>query len=354
MTDPKNRHEDQHEAPDSRVPAGERQSPEAGGEAAEGAAESTVPATDTPIHAASTQDLYAHQPVLGPVLFGFVVLIAAFVAYQILGGLVTFLLFGFGSEEQVQGMRAVTMVSQLLFLLVPSVLLLKLQAWKVKDALRLNAPKFLPLLLVVVSVVALQFVVQSYMEAQQYLLRNYLLPDALLPVLDTFEELIEELYGTLLAMHSLPEFMFVWIVVAVTPGICEEVLFRGTVQYSFEKGMRLRWAFLLTGAIFSVFHLNPITFIPLTLLGVFFAVVTWRGNSLYYAVVGHITNNTLAVVVVYAFNSDSLLPVDAAEASPSVEALAISGALGLLVFIASVVMFWSLTRPTDTRNAYVS
>ncbi|PLX28442.1 MAG: hypothetical protein C0600_09700 [Ignavibacteria bacterium] len=347
MTDPENRNEELRDPAGNGDPSGTEN-------ASSGSGEAPAAGGESPVNASQSQGMFVQQPFLGPVLFGFVVLIVAFVAYQIFGGLITYLLFGFGSDEQVQGMRAITVVSQLLFLLVPSVILLKLQPWKVKDVLRLHAPKVLPLLLVIVSVIALQFVVQSYMEAQQYVLRNYLLPDALLPLLDTFEDLIEELYGTLLAMNSFPEFIFVWVVVAVTPGICEEVLFRGTVQYSFERGMRLRWTFLLTGAIFSMFHLNPITFIPLAALGVFFAVITWRGNSLYYAVVGHVTNNTLAVVAMYAFESDSLLPAEGAEAVPSAAVLAISGVIGLLVFIASLAMFWSLTRPTDTRNEYVS
>jgi membrane protease YdiL (CAAX protease family) len=284
------------------------------------------------------------QPLFGPVLFGFIVLLLAFFAYQILGGLITFLLFGFGSEENMQGMRLVTMIAQFVFLLAPAIIVLRLQHWSIQDALRLRWPRILPLLAVVIAVIALQFVVQVYVEAQQYVLRNYLLPDALLPLLDEFEQLIEELYGKLLAMHSPVEAVFVWLVVAVTPGICEEVLFRGTVQSSFERGMRLRWAFLLSGVIFSLFHLNPVTFVPLAMLGVFFAVITWRGRSLGYAMVGHITNNTLAVVALYFFRSESMLPTDGAGSDPSATALAVSGGLGLLVFAVSLGMFWKLTR----------
>lgn len=285
------------------------------------------------------------QPLLGPVVFGFLVLITAFFAYQILGGLITFLLFGFGSAENTQGVRIVTVLSQLAFLVLPAILLLRVQRWKVRDVLRLRMPRILPLLTVIVAVVALQFVVQAYMEAQQYVLRNYLLPDALLPLLDKFEKLIEELYGQLLGMHSPAEALFVWLVVAVTPGFCEEILFRGAVQYSFERGMRLRWALLLSGGIFALFHLNPVTFVPLAMLGLFFAVITWRGGSLGYAVAGHITNNTLAVVALYFFQSDTLLPAESADAAPSLQMLLIGGGIGLLIFAVSVGLFWMLTDP---------
>jgi membrane protease YdiL (CAAX protease family) len=191
------------------------------------------------------------------------------------------------------------------------------------------------------------------MELQQHVLRQYLLPESVLPLLDKFEDLIQEMYGTLLAMHSPLEALFVWLVIAITPGICEEVLFRGSVQWSFEKGMRLRWAVLLNGAIFSMFHLNPITFIPLALLGMYFAVITWRGGSLGYSVAGHIVNNSIAVIALYVFESESLLPTDGAEATPSVIALAVSGTVALAVFLASLSYFWKLTAQRDTNLSHV-
>ncbi len=295
---------------------------------------------------------YEPRPFLQPVFFGFLLLVVVFVSYQLLGGLISFLLFGFGSAEQVQGMRWVTMLSQVLFLLLPSVLLLRLMHWDWQKVLRLRMPKMAPLLLVVVGVVSLQFVVQAYMEGQQYLLRNYLLPDSVLPLLDKFEDLIQELYGTLLGMHSPLEALFVWVVVAVTPGVCEEVLFRGSVQWSFEKGMRLRWAFLLNGIIFSMFHLNPVTLVPLALLGTYFAVITWRGASLGYAVTGHVVNNSIAVLALYVFDSDSLLPAEASGAGPSAAAYALTGVVALAVFLASLVLFWKLTEQGKTDSTH--
>ena len=289
-------------------------------------------------------------PLMPPVLFGLLLLAVVFVAYQVLGGLISFLLFGFGSDEQVQGMRLVTMLSQVLFLLLPSVFLLRMMRWDWRHVLRLRMPRLAPLLLVVVGVVSLQFVVQAYMEAQQFLLRNYILPESVLPLLDKFEDLLQELYGTLLGMHSPLEALFVWLVVAVTPGICEEVLFRGSVQWSFEKGMRLRWAFLLNGAIFSMFHLNPVTFVPLALLGTYFAVITWRGASLGYAVTGHVVNNSIAVLALYVFETESLLPADAAGAGPSPAALAVTGTVAMAVFLASLLLFWQLTARKDAES----
>ncbi|MBE0645706.1 MAG: CPBP family intramembrane metalloprotease [Bacteroidetes bacterium] len=301
--------------------------------------------------AAEWQRAVTPGPLLHPVAFAFLLVLVTFVAYQVMGGIITYLLFGLETSQNIAGVRAVTVVSQLLFLMLPAVVLLRFQGWKVREVLRLHMPKLLPLLVVVVSVIALQFVVQAWVELQQYVMREYLLPDFLLPVLDTFEKLLEELYGQLLAMHTPIEALTVWVVVALTPALCEEVLFRGAVQFSFEKKLRLRWAFLLSGAIFSFFHLNPITFIPLALLGVYFSVITWRGNSLGYAIAAHATNNTIAVVAMYFFKSENLLPVDAASDAPSLAVYALSGTLALAVFAACVAYFWMLTRPQPAAPA---
>ncbi|MBR9975380.1 MAG: CPBP family intramembrane metalloprotease [Bacteroidetes bacterium] len=282
-------------------------------------------------------------PPLHPVGFAFLLVLVVFVSYQVLGGVITYLLFGLETSENIAGVRVVTVISQLLFLALPAVLLLRFMGWELREALRLRLPRLLPLLVTVVSVIALQFVVQAWVELQDYALRRWLLPDFLLPLLDTFEELLEELYGQLLAMHTPAEALTVWVVVALTPAFCEEVLFRGAVQWSFEKKMRLRWAFLLSGAIFSFFHLNPVTFIPLAMLGVYFSVITWRGNSLWYAVVAHATNNTIAVVALYIFQSENLLPVDAASGEPSLGVYAASGSIALTVFAVCVWYFWILT-----------
>lgn len=285
------------------------------------------------------------RPPLHPVAFAFLLVLVTFVGYQVFGGVITYLLFGLDTASNVVGVRAITVVSQLLFLMLPAALLLRYMGWNLREALRLRMPRLMPLLVVVVSVVALQFVVQAWVELQQHVMRQYLLPDALLPILDLFEEMIQEMYGTLLAMHSPAEAIAVWAVIALTPALCEEVLFRGAVQYSFEKKMRLRWSFLLSGAIFSFFHLNPVTFIPLALLGVYFSVLTWRGESLGYAVAAHATNNTIAVVAMYFFQSENLLPVDAASGAPSLGMYAASGSIALTVFAVCVWYFWTLTAP---------
>jgi membrane protease YdiL (CAAX protease family) len=295
------------------------------------------------MHASSLQQI--HNWTIHPVGFGIAVLAIAFVAYQLIGGLITYFLFGVDVAGNVQSMRAVTVLSQLLFLVGPAVALLYLQPWNAVEVFRLRAPALAPLLPVAISVLGAQFFGQVYLDVQQHVLRSYLLPDALLPLLDSFEKMISELYESLLVMRSPGEALFVLFVVGFTPAVCEEALFRGTVQYSFERVLRMRWVLLLTGAIFAMFHLNPLTFVPLTLLGAWLGFVVWRGGSIWYAVIGHALNNSLAVVSLYMLETDSFVPKLDPGAFPDA-ATVLLGVAGLAAFLLSVLWFWRLTaRP---------
>jgi len=93
------------------------------------------------------------------------------------------------------------------------------------------------------------------------------------------------------------------IVMAVLPGLCEETLFRGAIQGTFEK--RGVWKGVIYAAIlFAVYHLNPWNFIPAIALGVLFGVVTVRTNSILPAMVCHVSNNCTAVIMTFIYRGD--------------------------------------------------
>ena len=284
---------------------------------------------------------------MSPVTFGLVFLIAVFFSYQLVGSLATIAVIGFDlSGKNVQPMRLATAIAQFLFLLGPAVVAVRLRKWKPATALRLHAPGLVPSILVVCGVIALQFVLQGYMEAQEYILTHYLIPPSVQPLLKKLEELIQGMYRELLVMRSPAEMLFVWFVVALTPAICEEAVFRGVAQSAFERGMRLRWAFLLTGSVFAVFHLYPTQFVPLALIGVFLSVVVWRGNSLYLGIIGHLANNSFAVVTLY-LSGDAGMTKDI-TAGPGGLASAGIALAALAAFALFLALFWKATRSNDS------
>ena len=86
------------------------------------------------------------------------------------------------------------------------------------------------------------------------------------------------------------------LMIAVTPAICEELLFRGYIQRQFERSAGIDWSIALSGILFGVYHLQPTKVLPLALLGCYFAFLTWRSGSLVPAMVAHFCQNALAIV----------------------------------------------------------
>jgi sodium transport system permease protein len=118
-------------------------------------------------------------------------------------------------------------------------------------------------------------------------------------------ELVEQL-GRLVGTRPL------WVellVMAVTPAVCEEVLFRGALQRSLAPRLGSARAVVLTAVAFGLFHLSIYRFVPTTLLGVVLGVIAQRSRSLWPAIVFHATSNA-AIVVLARFVQSERMPAD--------------------------------------------
>lgn len=87
------------------------------------------------------------------------------------------------------------------------------------------------------------------------------------------------------------------LMIALTPAICEELLFRGYVLRQSERSMGVVWGIIFTGVIFGAYHMQLTKVLPLALLGIYLAYLTWRTGSLIPAVLVHFANNAFAVVL---------------------------------------------------------
>ncbi len=88
-----------------------------------------------------------------------------------------------------------------------------------------------------------------------------------------------------------------YCVLAVLPGLCEELFFRGALQNMLRSRPMSAHIAVWTAAIcFSVLHAQPIGMIPRTLLGAGFGYVALWSGSLWTAIACHMLNNALAVL----------------------------------------------------------
>ena len=98
------------------------------------------------------------------------------------------------------------------------------------------------------------------------------------------------------------------MLVAVVPGICEEVFFRGYIQQRAERSWGVAWGIAFSGVIFGVFHLRLTEALPLCALGLYMAYLVWCTGSIWVPITVHFINNAAALVLGRISGEDMLGP----------------------------------------------
>jgi len=255
------------------------------------------------------QDIQTEQPSerrtkFKPVAFALVSLLIIFFLYQVVAGGITVFLFGAApASSQTAIFRLTMMIAEFLFILLPTLLLARIQIKEWKQLLRIRKADLFYILLAIIGVVSLQQLLEIYLYIQGLIP----LPPQIKQIVDQFQQAIEQTYKILITARSPLEFLIVVMVVAVTPAICEETLFRGLVQGNFEMKMSRRGAIILTGIIFGLYHLDPFTLVPLCVLGIYLSYLVSVTESILVPAAAHFMNNFVSALVFYSFGKDSLI-----------------------------------------------
>jgi len=88
------------------------------------------------------------------------------------------------------------------------------------------------------------------------------------------------------------------LVGAVVPAICEELSFRGYVLGALRT-LGPTAAVVLTGLLFGALHLSIVRLIPLTLLGMLWAMAVQRSGSILPGMIMHLINNGTALLLTF-------------------------------------------------------
>ena len=156
-----------------------------------------------------------------------------------------------------------------------------------------------------------------------YVIVSFILPEST----ETADASLEVLKG-----HGLPAALFV---VAVTPAVCEEFLFRG-YMFSAMKQRYTPWvAILITSATFGVFHMSPARFFGTAFLGACNCYLVYKSESIIPGMLMHVFNNALSVLVMYRPDLvTKVLPVLAKDTLSPADTCFCLVVGGLLVFVA--------------------
>ncbi len=197
---------------------------------------------------------------------------------------VMLLIFYAGSALQSWRMHAGVALTQYLLILAPVLLMLWYGKIQRRTALSLRVPSPAAVggsLLAGVGWVVLSIQIGVYLQR----------------LMKTPEEL-EIVARKLFELDTLPGGVWTLLaIVAISPAICEESLFRGVILSSLKDRLP-NWATIgVVGLLFGLFHLSVYKVIPTALSGAFFAYLVLRSGSIVCSAIAHALLNGLAILL---------------------------------------------------------
>ncbi len=178
------------------------------------------------------------------------------------------------------GLPVLLVTTQYGLFLLPVVLLVRLKGYDMRDVLSLRRPSARAVAAAVLVGISAWTVVAGLLVR-------------LLPPPESVSKGMEQLL--LLGDKPIP-LWGAWLLIAVTPAVCEETFFRGLVLGGFRR--LGKWpAILATGLLFGLAHASIYRLLPTVVLGVLLGFVVWRTRSIAASMIVHALNNGIVVTI---------------------------------------------------------
>ncbi len=147
--------------------------------------------------------------------------------------------------------------------------------------------------------------------------------------------------ASVLEMNGLLELMLNLLIVAATPAICEELLFRGVMQKELNKHLRNpHVGIIIVSIVFSAIHMSVEGFPARFLLGLVLGYTYHFTKNLWYPILLHLFNNGLQVLALY-FSDESIKDMDPSEGPE------IHWTLAIVSLLAAIAIFTVLKTKSD-------
>lgn len=99
------------------------------------------------------------------------------------------------------------------------------------------------------------------------------------------------------------KFIAVFFMMAILPGIGEELTFRGVFMNLFEEASKSHiFAIVLSGFVFAVIHVQLHNFLAIFFMGMMLGSIYYLTKNLWVSILAHLFNNGLIVVMSYMNN----------------------------------------------------
>ncbi|MCC6550707.1 MAG: CPBP family intramembrane metalloprotease [Ignavibacteriaceae bacterium] len=255
------------------------------------------------------------KPTISPIKAGFIGLMSGFFVYQIFSSILTVAIFGANLEQaDPNALRLMQTAGQILFMLLPALILSKMIYDNVGELLRIRMPDFKGLGLFVLAMLMLIIAMQNFLLMQGHYAEVFFMNNPgfgfVKEALDTLNKMVEGSYKVFFRIDGFVDYIIIVAVVALVPAIAEELMFRGYIQRSFELRFKPFWAAVVTAFFFSIFHVNPAGVIGLFAIGLFLGFAAYKSDSMLTPVVLHFINNFVSVLFVFIYGESELTQPD--------------------------------------------
>ena len=194
--------------------------------------------------------------------------------------IVAILLISVSTTFNFKSIYAQIAATQYPVILLPMILFIAFRKYNFKDVLRLNKITFKQ------TVLSILIPIFAYPVA---LFFNYIS----IIIISLFGELQPSPFPV---PQTAGMFLVGLILFAITPGICEEIMFRGVMLRAYER-LGIKRAIVITGILFGLFHFDVQNFLGPAFLGILFAYMVYKTNSIYSSMIAHAINNTIALTL---------------------------------------------------------
>ncbi len=233
------------------------------------------------------------------------------------------LLFFLGSIVQSKEIYSGLLITEYIIILLPNLIYLKSTGVPLRQSLRLNK----------ISLKQAWYVI---------LITIFSYPVAIF--LNTLVITILNFFGeTIPSSVPLPEstglYFLSIFVIGISPGICEEIMFRGTIMNAYSNIGKNK-SIIYSAFLFGLFHLNLQNLVGPMFLGIIFGIIVYKTNSIYSSILGHTLNNSLAMTIGYfAMKAQNkMMDVPAYEVSYQTQMLILLAVLSIFAIGSLIIL----------------
>lgn len=196
------------------------------------------------------------------------------------------LLLTIGPRVQGKELYSGIFITELILILLPSVMLLIIYKYNILKTLRLNSPGIMNII-TIIFIMLFAIPIAGALNFLNLILIKLVFGKTMIiqpPAAETGIGLLLNIF-----------------IIGTLPAICEEVMFRGVLQKSFREYGTVK-AILFTAFLFGLFHMDFQKLLGTFLLGALIGYIVYRTDSLFSGMVAHFTNNSFGVIMAFILN----------------------------------------------------